>query len=165
MSVTVGILSPGDMGSAIGGRLARHGVRVVVALDARMEEVYSAVFEHDGLAWRQIPALRTNGFAFFQQSRPCSVMNRAVHASAAQQRLVRRVDDRVYLQLRDVGAQDGIEILTQFRKVSPHVPMIAISGNSDMLIVAQKLGAVATLKKPFAADQLLMAVKEALRQS
>lgn len=61
--------------------------------------------------------------------------------------------------------QDGIEILTQFRKVSPHVPMIAISGNSDMLIVAQKLGAVATLKKPFAADQLLMAVKEALRQS
>lgn len=37
MSWTVGIISPGDMGSAIGERLAKHGVRVVVALDARSE--------------------------------------------------------------------------------------------------------------------------------
>jgi 3-hydroxyisobutyrate dehydrogenase-like beta-hydroxyacid dehydrogenase len=35
MSVTVGIISPGDMGSGIGQRLAENGVRVVVALDAR----------------------------------------------------------------------------------------------------------------------------------
>jgi len=41
MSWTVGIISPGDMGSAIGGRLARHGVRVVVALDARSERTKS----------------------------------------------------------------------------------------------------------------------------
>jgi len=41
MSLTVGIISPGDMGSAIGGRLARHGVRVVVALDARSERTKS----------------------------------------------------------------------------------------------------------------------------
>src|SRR5262245_24752145 len=41
MSWTVGILSPGDMGSAIGGRLAQHGVRVVVALDTRSERTKS----------------------------------------------------------------------------------------------------------------------------
>ncbi len=35
---------------------ARHAsgvTRVLVALDARMEEVYSAAFEHDGQAWQQ----------------------------------------------------------------------------------------------------------------
>jgi 3-hydroxyisobutyrate dehydrogenase-like beta-hydroxyacid dehydrogenase len=41
MSVTVGIISPGDMGSAIGERLAKHGARVVVALDARSERTKS----------------------------------------------------------------------------------------------------------------------------
>ena len=35
MSWTVGILSPGDMGSAIGARLAANGARVLVALDDR----------------------------------------------------------------------------------------------------------------------------------
>ena len=37
MSVTVGIISPGDMGSGIGQRLRQNGARVVVALDARSE--------------------------------------------------------------------------------------------------------------------------------
>jgi 3-hydroxyisobutyrate dehydrogenase-like beta-hydroxyacid dehydrogenase len=37
MTTTVGIISPGDMGSAIGERLAQNGVRVIVALDARSE--------------------------------------------------------------------------------------------------------------------------------
>jgi 3-hydroxyisobutyrate dehydrogenase-like beta-hydroxyacid dehydrogenase len=41
MSWTVGIISPGDMGSAIGERLTKHGVRVVVALDARSERTKS----------------------------------------------------------------------------------------------------------------------------
>jgi len=41
MSVTVGIISPGDMGSAIGQRLASNGARVVVALDARSERTKS----------------------------------------------------------------------------------------------------------------------------
>jgi 3-hydroxyisobutyrate dehydrogenase-like beta-hydroxyacid dehydrogenase len=41
MSLTVGIISPGDMGSAIGERLAKHGARVVVALDARSERTKS----------------------------------------------------------------------------------------------------------------------------
>jgi 3-hydroxyisobutyrate dehydrogenase-like beta-hydroxyacid dehydrogenase len=41
MSVTVGIISPGDMGSAIGQRLASKGARVVVALDARSDRTKS----------------------------------------------------------------------------------------------------------------------------
>jgi 3-hydroxyisobutyrate dehydrogenase-like beta-hydroxyacid dehydrogenase len=35
MSWTVGIISPGDMGSGIGEKLVKNGARVVVALDAR----------------------------------------------------------------------------------------------------------------------------------
>lgn len=41
MAWTVGIISPGDMGSAIGERLAQHGARVLVALDARSERTKS----------------------------------------------------------------------------------------------------------------------------
>jgi 3-hydroxyisobutyrate dehydrogenase-like beta-hydroxyacid dehydrogenase len=41
LSWTVGILSPGDMGSAIGEKLAQHGVRVLVALDGRSERTKS----------------------------------------------------------------------------------------------------------------------------
>jgi len=41
MSVTVGIISPGDMGSAIGQRLAENGARVLVALDSRSERTKS----------------------------------------------------------------------------------------------------------------------------
>jgi 3-hydroxyisobutyrate dehydrogenase-like beta-hydroxyacid dehydrogenase len=45
MSTTVGIMSPGDMGSAIGERLASSGLRVVVALDARSERTKSLAAE------------------------------------------------------------------------------------------------------------------------
>jgi 3-hydroxyisobutyrate dehydrogenase-like beta-hydroxyacid dehydrogenase len=37
MGYTVGIISPGDMGSGIGEKLTKNGARVVVALDARSE--------------------------------------------------------------------------------------------------------------------------------
>ena len=37
MGYTVGIISPGDMGSGIGEKLVKNGARVVVALDARSE--------------------------------------------------------------------------------------------------------------------------------
>jgi 3-hydroxyisobutyrate dehydrogenase-like beta-hydroxyacid dehydrogenase len=45
MSTTVGIISPGDMGSAIGGKLAAGGARVVVALDARSERTKALAAE------------------------------------------------------------------------------------------------------------------------
>lgn len=45
MSWTVGILSPGDMGSAIGETLAKHGVRVLVALDGRSDRTRALAAE------------------------------------------------------------------------------------------------------------------------
>jgi 3-hydroxyisobutyrate dehydrogenase-like beta-hydroxyacid dehydrogenase len=41
MSWTVGIISPGDMGSGIGEKLVKNGARVVVALDTRSERTKS----------------------------------------------------------------------------------------------------------------------------
>jgi DNA-binding NtrC family response regulator len=62
--------------------------------------------------------------------------------------------------------QDGVQTLMQFRKLFPGVPIIAMSGNpkGDMLTVAQKLGAVAVLEKPFSRDELLSAVEKALKR-
>jgi DNA-binding NtrC family response regulator len=60
--------------------------------------------------------------------------------------------------------QDGVQTIMQFRNLFPQVPVIAMSGISEgeMLAVAQTLGAVALLKKPFDHDQLLNAVEKAL---
>src|SRR5215207_8352553 len=41
MGYTVGIISPGDMGSGIGEKLVKNGARGVVALDARSERTKS----------------------------------------------------------------------------------------------------------------------------
>ena len=35
---TVGIMSPGDMGSGVGGALAKNGLRAITALDGRSDE-------------------------------------------------------------------------------------------------------------------------------
>jgi 3-hydroxyisobutyrate dehydrogenase-like beta-hydroxyacid dehydrogenase len=45
MTTTVGIISPGDMGSAIGEKLAKGGARVVVALDARSDRTKALAAE------------------------------------------------------------------------------------------------------------------------
>ena|SRR6266478_8882457 len=61
--------------------------------------------------------------------------------------------------------QEGLETIMELRKRSPEVAIIAMSGRATagpMLSVAQKMGAVEVLQKPFVADELLMAVKRAL---
>jgi len=60
--------------------------------------------------------------------------------------------------------QDGVQTIMQFRNLFPQVPIIAMSGitEGEMLAVAQKLGVVAILKKPFDHEQLLIAVEKAL---
>jgi 3-hydroxyisobutyrate dehydrogenase-like beta-hydroxyacid dehydrogenase len=45
MSATVGIISPGDMGSGIGEKLSKNGARVIVALDGRSERTKSLAAE------------------------------------------------------------------------------------------------------------------------
>ena len=45
MGYTVGIISPGDMGSGIGEKLVKNGARVIVALDARSERTKALAAE------------------------------------------------------------------------------------------------------------------------
>lgn len=65
--------------------------------------------------------------------------------------------------------KDGIETIMELRRLDPSLRVIAISGggrfgSADYLHMARKLGAVATLEKPFEREQL-KAVLEELRIS
>ena len=62
---------------------------------------------------------------------------------------------------------DGIEILTSLRRNGSQLPVIAISGGGYLdknllLSSAAMLGAVLTLEKPFALEELRAAVEQAL---
>lgn len=62
---------------------------------------------------------------------------------------------------------DGIEILSALRKRGSGLPVIAISGGGQfdkqlLLSSATMLGAVLTLQKPFALDELRMALERVL---
>jgi CheY-like chemotaxis protein len=54
--------------------------------------------------------------------------------------------------------RDGLEIMSAFRKVSPAMRLIAVTGAKyrgfDPLAIALKLGADAALNKPVTAEQL-----------
>jgi len=62
---------------------------------------------------------------------------------------------------------DGLEVITQFRRDFPHLPIIAVSGghvtSQAMLIAAQELGATKVLEKPIEPDQILQMVAAALK--
>ena len=61
--------------------------------------------------------------------------------------------------------QEGLETIMQLHKEFPNVPIVAMSGKTigkPLLPVAQKLGAVAILEKPFTPDELLSAVSKGL---
>lgn len=63
--------------------------------------------------------------------------------------------------------KDGIETIREIRAIDPRMPIIAMSGGGvakypDPLGLAQELGAVGTLQKPFRVEQLLAAVSRAL---
>jgi DNA-binding NtrC family response regulator len=60
---------------------------------------------------------------------------------------------------------EGIEVLMTVRERHPSIAVIAMSGggrmgNVDFLEVAMKLGAVATLQKPFTSGALLEAIDQ-----
>jgi DNA-binding NtrC family response regulator len=61
--------------------------------------------------------------------------------------------------------QQGMETIQEFRSHFPEVAIIAMSGRSvalTMLSVAQKLGAIGILHKPFLPDELIASVEKAL---
>lgn len=62
---------------------------------------------------------------------------------------------------------DGIEVLLSLRKRRPDVPVVAVSGGgklpgAEFLDLASRLGAAATLCKPFSSEELLAVVQETL---
>jgi CheY-like chemotaxis protein len=64
--------------------------------------------------------------------------------------------------------EDGIEVIRETRRIAPETKIIAISGGgrqgkADFLNIARCLGAQRTIKKPFALDKFLEAVKEVLQ--
>jgi CheY-like chemotaxis protein len=74
--------------------------------------------------------------------------------------------DLLFLDIYMPG-MDGLETMRHVRAQRPTIPIIVISGRSvtpdayaepDFLKMATKLGAVASLQKPFRADALLAAV-------
>ena len=63
--------------------------------------------------------------------------------------------------------KDGIETILELRERENKAPIIAISGGgelapADYLETAKRLGAAATLRKPFSRDVLLGAIAEVL---
>ena len=64
--------------------------------------------------------------------------------------------------------QEGLETITALRRRFPSVKIIAISGaqqklDLDLLYVAEKLGAIRTMEKPFEVRKLLALVEELLK--
>lgn len=59
--------------------------------------------------------------------------------------------------------QEGMETIAQMRKLNERVRIVAMSGGGikdlDVLLVARRLGADATLPKPFRRDNLLACVE------
>ena len=63
--------------------------------------------------------------------------------------------------------QEGLETIIRLRRTNPHVKVIAISGGGsinavDYLRTAKKLGALATLAKPFSRQEILTAIEQVL---
>ena len=61
--------------------------------------------------------------------------------------------------------REGLETIKDLRRLFPDLPIIAMSGKptaETMLHVAEQLGAVQVLQKPFTAEELLEAVRKTL---
>jgi DNA-binding NtrC family response regulator len=106
-----------------------------------------------------------------------TVLRRAGHEVAVAQNgreALRRVEqDGAYdLVITDIlmPEMEGIETILALKRRDPESKVIAISGggrtgNVEFLKMAQRLGAVATLCKPFGVEQLLTSIDEALARA
>jgi CheY-like chemotaxis protein len=65
--------------------------------------------------------------------------------------------------------KDGIELMREFRQLSPGIPVIAMSGGwsyqpgLSLLKAAQHLGALLAIEKPYTAAVMLATVRQALQ--
>lgn len=79
-----------------------------------------------------------------------------------------RVPDVVILDIWLQGSEhDGLEILKNLKKQSPHLPVIMISGHGtiETAVMAIKIGAYDFIEKPFKSDRLLLMIERALEVS
>ncbi len=83
----------------------------------------------------------------------------AVHA-----RVPRLVVLDVWLKGSDM---DGLELLTEFKKMDPFLPVVVISGHGtvETAVAAIRDGAYDYLEKPFHAEKLILTVKRALENA
>jgi DNA-binding response OmpR family regulator len=66
--------------------------------------------------------------------------------------------------------KEGIETIREIKQIHPHARIIAISGGgraarTDFLKVAEKFGALESLKKPFRRNELLACVERVLART
>jgi DNA-binding response OmpR family regulator len=77
----------------------------------------------------------------------------------------RRMSPALVITAIVMPEKDGIEIIRELSRETPDLPILAISGAvkaSLYLRAATLLGAAASLRKPFSADELLIAVASVL---
>jgi FixJ family two-component response regulator len=57
---------------------------------------------------------------------------------------------------------EGIELITVLKKSHPNLPIVALSGSIDGLVLARKLGVKHTIAKPCNRSAVLQSVESAL---
>lgn len=89
-----------------------------------------------------------------------------VHPSRCLERLCSGECDLLIADLR-MPEMDGIELLTNVRRLTPWVPVLVVTGYGDVptAVRAIKAGAVDFMEKPLDRDSLLRSVKSILREN
>lgn len=86
------------------------------------------------------------------------------HGKEAIDAIAKNPVDLMLLDMR-LPDMDGIDILQAVRKIKKDLPVIILSGYSDLdaVVDSVKLGAVEYVSKPFRRDELISKIKKALR--
>src|SRR5690242_1290551 len=110
------------------------------------------------------PAIR-RGVADALRASGYDVVEAADGARGAEEALRRGVD-LILLDLR-LPKRDGLEVLTEVRKVRPTLPIIILTarGTEEDRVSGLKMGADDYVVKPFSARELLARVEAVLRRS
>ena len=93
------------------------------------------------------------------------VVREAANFDQAQNEINKKMPDAAVIDVKlDKCDNDGIQLLTQIKKVDDDIPVIMISGhaNVQMAVDSLKLGAFEFLQKPFSSERLLNFVNRAL---
>ena len=89
----------------------------------------------------------------------------AANYDQALNEIKKKIPDVAIIDVKlDKGDNDGIELLTELKKIDDDVPVIMISGhaNVQMAVDSLKLGAFEFMQKPFSLERLLNFVNRAL---